>query len=89
MKVYDKKPKWVGFPVEDDFKKMGKGGKVSKLFKGKETYAEELAEAKAVKSGRISPKQYAEEESKEKKAAGGVCKGAGAATRGTRFIGVR
>ena len=29
-----------------------------RLFKGKETYAEEMKEAKALKSGRISPRQF-------------------------------
>ena len=45
-----------------------KGGKimVSKLFKGKETYKEELNEAKAIKSGKISPTQYAKGEESEK-----------------------
>ena len=44
-----------------------KGGEVmaKKLFGGKETYAEELKEAKAIKSGRISPQQYARGEQKE------------------------
>ena len=37
----------------------------SKLFKGKETYSEELAEAKAIKSGKITPKQYASGEQAE------------------------
>lgn len=36
-----------------------------KLFKGKETYKEELAEAKAIKSGKITPVQYAKGERKE------------------------
>ena len=35
------------------------------LFGGKETYAEELKEAKAIKSGKISPQQYARGEQKE------------------------
>ena len=56
-----------------------KGGEVmaKKLFGGKETYAEELKEAKAIKSGRITPQQYARGEQKEeagmkmKKMAGG------------------
>ena len=44
-----------------------KGGEVmaKKLFGGKETYAEELKEAKAIKSGKISPQQYARGEQKE------------------------
>ena len=43
------------------------GGMAKKLFGGKETYAEELKEAKAIKSGRISPQQYAHEEQKEER----------------------
>ena len=45
-----------------------KGGKImaSKLFKGKETFSEELKEAKAIKSGKISPVQYARGEESEK-----------------------
>lgn len=35
------------------------------LFKGKDTKSEELKEAKAIKSGRISPAQYAAGEKKE------------------------
>ena len=44
-----------------------KGGEImaKKLFGGKETYAEELKEAKAIKSGKISPQQYARGEQKE------------------------
>jgi hypothetical protein len=41
------------------------GGMAKKLFGGKETYAEELKEAKAIKSGKISPQQYARGEQKE------------------------
>lgn len=40
---------------------------MKKLFKGKETYAEELKEAKAIKSGKITPQQYARGEESEKK----------------------
>lgn len=43
--------------------------KIAKLFKGKDTYKEELAEAKAIKSGKITPAQYAKGERKEDKAA--------------------
>ena len=46
-------------------KKMAKGGMA--LFKGKETRAEEMKEAKAVKNGKLSPKQYAKGEMKEEK----------------------
>lgn len=35
------------------------------LFKGKETYKEELAEGKAIKSGKITPQQYARGEKSE------------------------
>lgn len=44
---------------------MKKGGNVNKLFKGKETYAEELKEAKALKSGKISAKQFVKGEKSE------------------------
>lgn len=46
-----------------------KGGimKGKNLFKGKETYSEELKEAKAIKSGKITPQQYAAGEEGEKK----------------------
>jgi hypothetical protein len=39
--------------------------KPSKMFKGKETYKEELNEAKAIKSGKLTPKQYAKGEKSE------------------------
>ena len=45
--------------------KLKGGGMASKLFKGKETYGEELKEAKAVKSGKITPAEYAKGEGKE------------------------
>ena len=59
-----------------------------KLFGGKETYSEELKEAKAIKSGKITPEQYAKGEKSEgvhgmKK--GGMCKmtrGGGVASKG-------
>jgi hypothetical protein len=38
---------------------------VKKLFKGKETFGEEMKEAKAVKSGKISPKMFAKGEKME------------------------
>lgn len=52
------------------------GGKMatSKLFKGKETYKEELNEAKAIKSGKITPTQYAKGEKSEGHKKGGVMK---------------
>jgi hypothetical protein len=40
---------------------------LKKLFHGKETKGEELKEAKAIKSGKISPKQYAMGEKMEEK----------------------
>jgi hypothetical protein len=72
-------PQSVGkdFSEADKGKKFAGGGMAKKLFGGKETYAEELKEAKAIKSGRISPQQYARGEQKEeagmkmKKMAGG------------------
>lgn len=39
--------------------------KSKKLFKGKETYSEELKEAKAVKAGKVTPRQYAKGEKAE------------------------
>jgi hypothetical protein len=45
------------------------GGKV-KPFTGKDTKAEEMAEAKAVRSGKISAKQYVREEMAEEKREG-------------------
>ena len=48
---------------------MAKGGdtKLKKLFKGKDSYGEEVKEAKAIKSGKITPKEYAQGEEMEKK----------------------
>ena len=73
----------------------------TKPFAGKETMAEEMAEAQAVKSGKLSPRQFAKremtEEKKEDKMAcggkikkmsgGGMARGGGAATRGKKFSG--
>jgi hypothetical protein len=42
---------------------LAKGGKA---FGGKETYGEELAEAKSVKSGKTSPKSFVKKEKAEK-----------------------
>jgi hypothetical protein len=65
------------------------------LFKGKDDYREEMNEAKAIKSGKISPKEYAMGEKKEdsakmkkKFAAGGSVRGTGCATKGKKFSGV-
>ena len=61
------------FNKADTGKKFSKGGdtmatkKMPKgLFGGKETFGEELKEAKAIKSGKISPMQYARGEESEK-----------------------
>lgn len=56
---------------------FSKGGKMAtkKLFGGKESMKEELAEAKAIKSGKITPMQYAKGEKSEpvkKMAKGGM-----------------
>jgi hypothetical protein len=45
------------------------GGKV-KPFTGKDTKAEEMAEAKSVRSGKVSPKGYANAEQQEEKKEG-------------------
>lgn len=62
------------------------------LFKGKESYGEELKEAKAIKSGKISPQEYAKGEESEKKmkcggkvkkmAGGGVTRADGCVSKG-------
>ena len=71
------------FNAADKGKTFNKGGMMKNfksLFKGKETYGEEMKEAKAIKSGKITPKQYAmgEESEKPKKFA----KGGGIESRG-------
>lgn len=55
-------------------KNMKKGGAIIKnMFKGKESYGEEMKEAKAIKSGKITPKQYAMgEKSEERMKKGGM-----------------
>ena len=60
-------PQSVGkdFTSADKGKKFGGGGMAKKLFGGKESRGEEMAEAKALKSGRISEKQYVAGERKE------------------------
>ena len=76
------------FNQADNGKKFKEGGNVAnlkKLFKGKDTKAEELKEAKAIKSGKISPEQYAKGEKMEgeqKMAKGGVTRGDGCVTKG-------
>jgi len=63
------------------FKKGGStmATKPSNLFKGKETYSEELKEAKAIKSGKITPQQYAKGEKSEMKK---MARGGGVESRG-------
>jgi hypothetical protein len=55
--------------------------KLNKLFKGKESYGEEVKEAKAIKAGKITPSEYAKgeksEEPKGMKCGGKVKKMAG------------
>ena len=56
---------------------MADKSKLKKIFKGKDTYGEELKEAKAIKSGKITPQQYAKGEKMEgihKMKTGGVTK---------------
>ena len=87
--------KKVGIPAKvakefnqaDKGKKFKQGGERAvkkfdpkKLFKGKESVGEELKEAKAIKSGKITPMQYAKGEKSEpmkKMKAGGKCYRAG------------
>lgn len=59
------------FMAADKGKKFAKGGA---LFKGKETPAEERAEARALKSGKISTKQYIAGEKKEGDGKGAAAK---------------
>ena len=78
-------PQAVGkeFAAADKGKSFKVGGKMAakkfdpkKLFKGKESVSEELKEAKAIKSGKITPMQYAKGEKSEpakKMKAGGSC----------------
>ena len=58
------------FMAADKGKKFAGGG----LFKGKESPAEEKAEARALKSGKISPKQYVAGEKREGHSAGAAAK---------------
>ena len=78
-------PQAVGkeFAAADKGKSFKSGGNMvakkfdpKKLFKGKESVGEELKEAKAIKSGKITPMQYAKGEKSEpakKMKAGGAC----------------
>jgi phage/plasmid primase-like uncharacterized protein len=76
------------FNQADKGKKFKEGGNVAnlkKLFKGKETYSEELKEGKAIKSGKLTPQQYAKGEKMEdskKMKKGGKCMAKGGVTRG-------
>jgi hypothetical protein len=67
-----------------NMKLFKEGGKTmaSKLFKGKETFSEELKEAKAIKSGKITPVQYARGEESEKEVKVKMCRGGGIETKG-------
>lgn len=72
--------KKVGIPVSvaKEFNQADKGKKFKEggmaLFKGKETPAEERKEARALKSGKISPAQYAKGEAKEGHGKGAAAK---------------
>ena len=81
-------PQAVGkeFAAADKGKSFKVGGKMAKkpdlksMFKGKDTKGEELKEAKAIKSGKITSMQYAKGEKSEpmkKMKAGGKCYRAG------------
>ena len=61
--------KHIGYKTGGSLK--GKDMALNKLFKGKESYSEELKEAKAIKSGKITPQQYAKGEKMEGHAKGG------------------
>ena len=62
------------FNAADKGRTFSKGGEMNKLFKGKETPAEEKKEAKALKSGAISKKQYVAGEKSEGHAKGAAKK---------------
>ena len=53
------------FLTADKGKTFKGGGMAKKLFGGKETYSEELKEAKAVNSGKISPANFVQGEKSE------------------------
>ena len=69
-------PQSVGkeFLAADKGKTFSKGGEMKKMFGGKETKAEEMKEAKALKAGKISPKQYVAGEKSEGHGAGAAKK---------------
>ena len=66
----------VGKPKTDHGKMnlFKEGGNVKKIFGGKETRAEEMKEAKALKSGKISPAQYVKGEKSEGHGGGAASK---------------
>lgn len=92
MRAVARNPKFakkVGIPVSvgEDFSAADKGRKFSKggvmakkMFGGKESFAEEVAEAKAVKSGKVTPNQYAKKERAEPTVK--MAKGGGVESRG-------
>ena len=53
------------FNEADKGRKFKEGGSMKKLFGGKETFGEELKEAKAVKSKKITPAQFVKGEKSE------------------------
>ena len=53
------------FNQADKGRKFRSGGMAKKLFGGKETYGEEKKEAQALRSGKISPKQFVRGEKSE------------------------
>jgi len=65
--------------AKQTYQKGGGVKNLKSLFKGKESYGEELKEAKAIKSGKISPQQYAKGEGMEKAK---YAKGGGIESRG-------
>lgn len=83
----ESKGKKFGTGARPDLQKAGKpktdhgkmklfkeGGAMKNLFGGKETRAEEMKEAKALKSGKISPKDYVKGEKSEGHGAGAASK---------------
>ena len=63
------------FNAADKGKKFARGGEMAgKMFGGKETRGEEMKEAKALKAGKISPKQYVAGEKSEGHGAGAAKK---------------
>ena len=73
----------VSIPARPKMKKGGEVKTLNKLFKGKDTHGEELKEGKAIKSGKLTPEQYAKGEKMGdvKKMKGGGCYAKGGVTR--------